>query len=289
MKTTFSPVIAGTMTWGKWGKDLDTNSMVRLMHACLENGIDTFDHADIYGGHTTEESFGNAFGQSKIERQDIKLISKCGIRYPSDKRPLPIKYYEYSPEYIIWSVDESLKNLQTDYLDLLLLHRPSPLMKGDEIAETITHLKRDGKILDFGLSNFTPTQTDLIQQHTLISYNQIQFSLTHHEAMTDGSLDDMQLRNIRPMAWNPLGSVFREDIPQTQRIHKLLAKLETKYGVSGDVILIAWILKHPSQILPVCGTTNPSRIKELMKAPTLELELEDWFALWVESRGSKVP
>src|SRR6478672_1497399 len=205
MKTTFSPIIAGTMTWGIWGKNLDTNNMVKLINACLENGIDTFDHADIYGGHTTEESFGKAFTQSGVERENVKLISKCGIKYPSDKRPMPIKHYDYSPEYIIWSVDESLKNLQTDYLDLLLLHRPSPLMKGDEIADAVTILKRDGKILDFGLSNFTPTQTDLIQQLTLVSYNQIQFSLTHHLAMTDGSLDDMQLRNIRPMAWNPLG------------------------------------------------------------------------------------
>jgi predicted oxidoreductase len=289
MKTTFSPVIAGTMTWGTWGKDLDTNGMVKLINACLENGIDTFDHADIYGGHTTEESFGNAFVKSGISRPDIKLISKCGICYPSNRRPLPIKHYDYSPEYIIWSVDQSLKNLQVDYLDLLLVHRPSPLMKGDEIADAVTQLKRDGKILDFGLSNFTPSQTDLIQQHTLVSYNQIQFSLTHHTAMTDGSLDDMQLRNIRPMAWNPLGSVFREDIPQTQRIKTLLTKLETKYGVASDVILIAWILKHPSQILPVCGTTNPDRMKDLMKATTLNLELEDWFALWVESRGEKVP
>jgi len=289
MKTTFSPIIAGTMTWGTWGKNLDKKQMATLIHSCLENGIDTFDHADIYGGHTTEESFGHGLVESGVARADMKLISKCGIKYPSENRPMTIKHYDYTPEYIIWSVDTSLKNLQTDYLDLLLLHRPSPLMNGEEIAEVVTQLKRDGKILDFGLSNFTPTQTDLIQKHTLVSYNQIQFSLTHHVAMTDGCLDDMQLRNIRPMAWNPLGSIFREDIPQTQRIKTLLEKLESKYGVSGDVILIAWILKHPSQILPVCGTTNPDRIKEIMKATTLEMELEDWFALWVESRGERVP
>jgi len=277
------------MTWGTWGKNLNSSEMIKLMNACLENGIDTFDHADIYGGHTTEESFGKAFEQSGIARQDIKLISKCGIKYPSEKRPIPIKHYDYSTDYIIWSVNESLKNLKTDYLDLLLLHRPSPLMRAEEIAEAVTILKRDGKILDFGLSNFTPSQTDLIQQHTLVLYNQIQFSLTHHGAMTDGSLDDMQLRNIRPMAWNPLGCIFKDDIPQTQRIKALLAKLETKYGVGADVILIAWILKHPSQILPVCGTTNLHRIRDLVKATTLELELEDWFSLWVESRGGKVP
>lgn len=289
MKTTFSPIIAGTMTWGSWGKNLSENEMANLMNVCLETGIDTFDHADIYGGHTTEESFGNAFSKSGIARESIKLITKCGIMYPSQQRSLPLKYYGYSPEYIIWSVDNSLKKLQSDYLDLLLLHRPSPLMKGDEIAEAVTTLKRDGKILDFGLSNFTPTQTDLIQQHTLVSYNQIQFSLTQNTAMTDGSLDDMQLRNIRPMAWNPLGTVYREETEQTQRIKNLLADLEKKYGVTGDIILLAWILKHPAKILPVCGTADAGRIKKIMAATTLDLEDTDWFALWVESRGEKVP
>ena len=289
MKTTFSSIIAGVMTWGAWGRNLDGPEMIKLMESCLENGIDTFDHADIYGGYTTEAAFGNAFAQSGINRSLVKLISKCGIQYPSEQRPLPIKHYQYSKDYIIWSVNESLKNLRTDYLDLLLLHRPSPLMKSQEIADAVTELKRDGKILDFGLSNFTPIQTELIQQHTLVSYNQIQFSLTHHSAMTDGTLDDMQLRNVRPMAWNPLGTVYREDIDQTQRILALLKQLEAKYGVPGEVILFAWILKHPAKILPVCGTTRPERIKQMMKATTLELETEDWFALWVESRGSKVP
>jgi len=277
------------MTWGSWGKNLNEKEMASLMHDCLENGIDTFDHADIYGGYTTEETFGNGFVQSGIAREDIKLISKCGICYPSEERPLPIKHYNYSTAYIIWSVENSLKKLQTDYLDLLLLHRPSPLMCGDQIEEAVLQLRKEGKILDFGLSNFTPLQTELVERKTLVSYNQIQFSLTHHDAMTDGVLDDMQLRNIRPMAWNPLGTVYREDNEQSLRIKNLLSKLEVKYGVSGDLILLAWILKHPAKILPVCGTASPERIKNLMKATTLELELEDWFSLWVESRGSKVP
>jgi predicted oxidoreductase len=289
LKTTFSPLIAGTMTWGSWGKNLNKKEMANLINICLENGIDTFDHADIYGGHTTECDFGKAFMESGVDRENIQLITKCGIQNPSDARKLTIKHYDYSPKHIKWSVDNSLKMLQTDYLDLLLLHRPSPLICSDEIAETVQTLRKEGKILDFGLSNFTPSQTELIQQKTLVSYNQIQFSLTHHDAMTDGSLDDMQLRNIRPMAWNPLGIVFREDIEQTSRIKKLLAELETKYDVSADVILLAWILKHPAKILPVCGTTSPERIAGLMKATTLNLELDDWFSLWVESRGSKVP
>ena len=284
-----SKIIAGTMTWGQWGKSLDASEMAKLINICLENDIDTFDHADIYGGHTTEADFGNGFRQSGVKRETVKFISKCGIQNPSDIRQLSIKHYDYSLEHIIWSVENSLRLLKTDYLDLLLLHRPSPLMEADIIAEAFMQLRREGKVIDFGLSNFTPIQTELIQQQTLISYNQIQFSLTHHDAMTDGMLDDMQLRHVRPMAWNPLGSVFREDSEQVTRIKKLLAQLEKKYNVPGDVILIAWILKHPAKILPVVGTTSPDRIKGLTEATTLKLDLEDWFSLWVESRGEKVP
>ncbi|RZJ35158.1 MAG: aldo/keto reductase [Flavobacterium sp.] len=284
-----SRLIAGTMNWGSWGASLSATDMAGLMAICVENGIDTFDHADIYGGHTTESEFGNAFSQSGIERTQIKIITKCGIQYPSENRVLPIKHYDYSKRHIIWSVENSLQNLQTEYVDVLLLHRPSPLMQPDEIAEAIEKLRSEGKILEFGVSNFTPSQTQLIASLVPVSYNQIQFSATNCEAMTDGSLDFMQLNNIAPMAWNPLGNVFREETPQTQRLRYLLANLQQKYAVGADVILIAWILRHPAGIHAVCGTTKPERIALLRKATELQLEDTDWFALWVESRGSKVP
>ena len=288
MKTTLSPIIAGTMNWGVWDKNLSTSEMSHLMHLCIENKITTFDHADIYGGYTTEAQFGKAFVESKISREKMQLISKCGIQH-TEGRKNTIKHYDYSKKYIIWSVENSLKNLQTDYLDILLLHRPSPLMVADEIAEAITKLKSEGKIIDFGVSNFTSSQTDLIRQKTEINYNQIQFSATHHQAMLDGSLDYMQLHNIRPMSWNPLGTVFREDIEQTRRLKILLGKLIEKYHVGSDTLLLAWILKHPSKVIPVAGTVNIARIQSLMKATELELEQEDWFAIWTESMGNKVP
>jgi predicted oxidoreductase len=181
------------------------------------------------------------------------------------------------------------RNLQTDYLDLLLLHRPSPLMQADEIAEAVETLKHDGKILDFGVSNFTPSQTDLIQTKTKINYNQIRFSVTHFGAMLDGSLDHMQTHNITPMSWSPLGSVFKNDDEQAKRVKQLATKFAIKYDVPLEVLLLAWILKHPSNILPVCGTTDLSRIANLMKATTIELDLQDWFALWTESAGVPVP
>lgn len=289
MKTAFSHIIAGTMNWGIWDKNLSTTEMANLIHVCLENKITTFDHADIYGGYTTEAEFGKAFTQSKIDRQKIQLISKCGIQHVTENRENKVKHYDYSKEYIVWSVENSLKNLETDYLDALLLHRPSPLMQPDEIAEAVEKLKSEGKILDFGLSNFTPSQTELIRSKTEVGYNQIQFSATNFEAMLDGSLDYMQLHGITPMAWNPLGIIFREDTSQTRRLKKLLAVLVDKYHVGSDMILLAWIMQHPAGILPVAGTVNVARIQYMTKAKELILDKEDWFAIWTESMGNPVP
>ena len=290
MSVQLSPIIAGVMNWGVWDKNLNTNEFTHLINLFIENGITTFDHADIYGGYTTEASFGKALSESKIDRKKIQLITKCGIQYVSENRPNnSIKHYEYSKDYIIWSAENSLNNLQTDYLDVFLLHRPSPLMQADEIAEAVSKLKADGKILSFGVSNFTSSQTELLRQKTEISFNQVQFSATHHEAMLDGSLDYMQIHNIKPMAWNPLGIVFRENTDQTFRLRQLLAKLVEKYRIGSDIILLAWIMQHPAGISPVAGTVNSGRIQQLMKAKSLVLDKQDWFAIWTESMGNRVP
>ena len=290
MSIQLSPIIAGVMNWGLWDKNLNTREMNHLIHLFYENGITSFDHADIYGGYTTETAFGKAWANSKIAREKVQFISKCGIQYIAESRPENrIKHYDYSKEYIISSVENSLKNLQTDYLDIFLLHRPSPLMRANEIAEAVEKLKADGKILSFGVSNFTASQTALIQSKTEVSFNQIQFSATHHDAMLDGSLDYMELHNIQPMAWNPLGVAFRENTDQTFRLRQLLAKLVEKYGVGADIILLAWVKQHPANILPVAGTINVSRIQQLMKAQTLVLDTQDWFAIWAEPMGHRVP
>lgn len=288
MKTQLSPIVAGTMNWGIWDKKLSTSEMIHLINICIENKISTFDHADIYGSYTTDAEFGKAFAESKIAREKIQLISKCGIQLEGSRKNT-IKHYDYSKEYIIWSAENSLKNLQTDYLDVFLMHRPSPLMIADEIAEAVEKLKKDGKIIDFGLSNFTSSQTELIRQKTEINYNQVQFSATHHEAMLDGSFDYMQVHGIRPMSWNPLGTVFREDTEQTRRLKKVLAELVEKYGVGSDTILLAWILQHPAKVIPVAGTVNIARIQQLTKAVELKMDKQDWFAIWAESMGNEVP
>lgn len=277
------------MTWGSWGKQLSKKEMASLMNFCVENHITTFDHADIYGAYTTEADFGKAFTDSGLKREDLQLISKCGIQYLSDNRNNTVKHYNYSKDYIIWSVEESLQHLKTDYLDLLLLHRPSPLMVAEEIAEAITILKKDGKIRDFGVSNFTPSQMDMIGLRMDIDVNQIEFSLTEHSAMHNGTLDFMSTNGIKPMAWSPLGSVFRDDNEQTRRIHKQLGELMDKYKATEDQLLLAWIMKHPAKIHPVIGTTTKERLKQAVEAAKIELDLEDWFLILVAAQGFKVP
>jgi len=277
------------MTWGSWGKQLSKKEMISLMSFCIENAITTFDHADIYGGYSTEIAFGNAFSESGIDRSEIQLISKCGIQYVAESRDNKVKHYNYDKDYIIWSAEESLKKLKTDYLDLLLLHRPSPLMHPEIISEAISVLKQQGKIKQFGVSNFTPSQIELISKEVEISVNQIEFSLTHSNAMHDGTLDQLMIKNSIPMAWSPLGVVFKKDTEQTRRINKRLEVLMDKYSATKDQLLLAWVLKHPSLIHPVIGTTNKTRIINANKAIKINLDIEDWFLMLVASQGYKVP
>lgn len=285
----FSRIIAGTMSWGSWGKHLNTTQMAALIVHCTSAGITTFDHADIYGGYTTEAAFGEALKKSKIARDNIQLISKCGIQYIAPSRDNKIKHYEYRKEYIIWSVENSLKNLQTDYLDVLLLHRPSPLMHPDEIAQAVTELKKAGKILQFGVSNFSPEQTSLIASKTEVAINQIECSITHYKPMLDGALDYMMLHKITPMAWSPLGKLFREKTDQTTRIHQVMLDLMVKYEATADQLALAWLLQHPAKIHPVIGSTDFNRIKNALHSQNITLSTEDWFSLLVASQGHKVP
>lgn len=283
-----SKIIIGCMSWGKWGKQFSTKEQVDMIQFCVENGNSTFDHADIYGEYSTEAEFGKAFAESGIAREEINLVSKCGIQLVGESRNNKVKHYNYSKEYIIWSVEQSLKNLQTDYLDTFLLHRPSPLMQPNEIAEAISTLKESGKIKNFGVSNFTPSQVALIADHIAVDVNQIEFSLTQNAAMTNGTLDQMLQKNIQPMSWSPLGSVFREETHQTKRIKEVLKTLSKKYNCTEDVLLLAWLLKHPAKVSPVIGTTNKERILNANKALEINLELEDWFILLEASNGQEV-
>ncbi|MEP0212758.1 MAG: aldo/keto reductase [Cellulophaga sp.] len=291
MKTTqnYSRIIAGTMTWGNWGKNLSESEIIKLMQHSLDTGITTFDHADIYGGYTNEAMFGSAFVNSSITRDSIQLISKCGIQHVCNARENTIGHYQYNKEYIIESVHQSLKNLKTDYLDFLLLHRPSPLMHPLEISEAIYQLKKEGKIIDFGVSNFTPSQIQMIETAVPVVGNQVEFSLTQHSAMYDGTLDDCITNKRMAMAWSSLGSYFKEKNDKTSRIKEALGLLTKKYNATEDQLLLAWVLKHPAKVYPVIGTATPERVIAAVNALDIKLELEDWFVLLKASQGHPVP
>ena len=285
---TYSKIIAGTMTWGKWGKRLSTDEMIGLMNHCFDIGITTFDHADIYGDYTNEEDFGTAFMKSGLKRENIQLISKCGIQFKEEARDNKVKHYNYEERYIIWSVEQSLKKLKTEYFDMFLLHRPSPLMDQHEISKAVEKLKRDGKIRQFGVSNFTPSQIALLETAVRVEGNQVECSLTHNEVMEDGTLDDCIIKERMAMAWSPLGTYFRKSSDQSKRIQKVMDLLTDKYKATEDQLLLSWIMKHPANIFPVVGTATPERLSLAMKAVDISLELEDWFLLLEASNGEEV-
>ncbi|MGB0863672.1 MAG: aldo/keto reductase, partial [Saprospiraceae bacterium] len=174
----FSRIVAGVWKWGQWGWKLNDQQHLSLIQSCLEQEVTTFDHADIYGDYTSEADFGRALQLQPSLREKMQIVTKCGIKLKSNNRPNhKIKSYDLSKEHIITSVENSLRNLHTDRIDLLLLHRPSPLMDADDVAEAIIQLKKQGKILHFGVSNFTPSQFKLIQSRLEIATNQIELHL----------------------------------------------------------------------------------------------------------------
>lgn len=282
-------IILGTMTWGSWGKQKSIQQMADSIETAVNKGFTTFDHADIYGGYTTEESFGAAFEKTGIPRSKVEWITKCGIQYPCEARELAVKHYDYSPEHIAFSVESSLNHLRTDYLDLLLLHRPSPLLDAQAVGETLQQLLKSGKVLKVGVSNFTPQQIRLLQTYIPVEWNQIQCSLTHLNPLFDDSLDFHQQAGIGTMAWSPLGTYFKQTDEQHMRLAPLVNDLSKRYGCTPDQLLIAWLCKHPAKIYPVIGSTQPDRWELAHAATSIELSLTDWFLLLEASQGHKVP
>lgn len=284
----FSEIIAGTMRWGIWGANHSEKDIQKLIEVCLDENITTFDHADIYGGHTTEELFGNAWKEMNIDRQKVQFISKCGIVMNSERKPSPLKYYNYDSNYIQSCVEESLSNLKTDYLDVLLLHRPSPLMDPEKIANTFQILKDQGKVKHFGVSNFSVSQFELINQYFPLVTNQIEVSVNQISAFNDGTLDQLMMKGLRPTAWSVLGNYFSEQSQQNIRLKTIIQNLCKKYNAAENQILLAFLLKHPSRIIPVIGTSKTETIRELKKSLLIDLEAIDWFRIMEANRGVEV-
>ena len=277
------------MTWGCWGSALNNNEMANRIEGALELGLNRFDHADIYGDYTTEFEFGAALKQSNVAREDIELITKCGIQMTRG-RANRVKHYQYDSKYIIESAERSLKNLGTDYLDLFLLHRPSPLLDTEQVGFAVATLLDQGKIKSFGLSNFLPHQVDIIMRFAPVEANQVQCSITHTDAMYDGTLDQAKQLNVEPMAWSPLGSLFKNvQDPSVARIREAAVDLLDKYDTDLAGLALAFLAKHPSKISPVVGTTKLDRLADAKKGFETELELEDWFILLEAAKGARVP
>jgi len=285
------------IVYGVWrlGDDSDTSvANVRAkIDACLAQGITSFDHADIYGDYSCEEIFGRALAADPALRKQMQLISKCDILLTSDKFPnRRVKHYDTSAAYINEQVAQSLRNLHTDYLDLLLLHRPDPFMDHHETGKALDALIDSGKCAAVGVSNFKTWDWELLQsamRHKLVT-NQIEISLLERDCFVDGTLAHLQQQDIRPMAWSPLagGRLFSEDAAAL-RLRPIMQGIAEAQNCALDHVAIAWLLAHPAGILPIVGTNNLDRVAQLSKAMDVEIDRETWFELWTAAAGEEVP
>ena len=282
-----SRIVAGMWRMTEW--KMSANERLTFIQQCLALGVSSFDHADIYGDYGVEELFGAALAQQAGLRHQIELVSKCGIKLISSKRPThSVKSYDTSRAHIQASVEQSLRNLQTDYLDLLLIHRPDPLLDLDEVAEVFTHLRQSGKVRHFGVSNFSIAQFDALHQRVALSTNQIELSPLHLQPIQDGSLDYLQAARIAPMAWSALGGgrLFQAD--SNPALQQVLAELAQQYQLSPAGIVYAWLMQLPSKPLPLTGSGRIAAIAEAVQACHVRLSREQWFAVMQAASGHEV-
>lgn len=277
-----SRIVAGAWRWN----DISASAVERLISTALDVGVTSFDHADIYGDYSNESRLGQFLARNKGLRSQIQLITKCGIKLLSEKWPgTRIKHYDTSKEHILDSVDRSLKNLGTDYIDLLLIHRPDPLMDPEEVSEAFGLLKQNGKVLHFGVSNFSGAQFEMLQQHLpfpLVT-NQVELSLSKPQALLDGTVDVLLKLGVCPMAWSPMGG------GKLMAPGSLLWKHKDKYGATETQMALAWLLRHPAGLFPIIGTTQPERVTESAQALALHLDRQDWFEMLKVALGQDVP
>ncbi|MDB4426463.1 aldo/keto reductase [bacterium] len=287
-----SNIIAGLWRQPEW--DLEGAALAAWTRQVLELGVDTVDLADIYGGYTVEEAFGAALRADPGLRRELKLITKCNIKLVSERRPAHRRHgYDSSCAHIIDSAERSLKALGTDHLELLLLHRQDPLMDPDEVAAAFSALEASGKVLAFGVSNFTPSCLDALQsrlERPLVT-NQVEASVLHLDPFVDGTLDQALARRFRPMAWSPLGGgrLFSGDGEQEARVRAAVAKVADELGERVDTVAYAFLLRHPTRMRPITGTGRLDRIAAAVRACEVSLSRDQWFELWTASTGAPLP
>ena len=280
------------IVYGMWrlGDDADTSPahVAAKIEACLDQGITTLDQADIYGGYTAEAILGECFRANPGLRDKVEIVTKCDIVAPMGRyADRSVKYYDTSRAHIEASIDMSLRDMGIEHIDLLLIHRPDPFMDHHETGAALDDAVKSGKVRAVGVSNFRPWDWSLLQSAmtTPLATNQIELSLTAHEAFTNGDIAHLQQHGIRPMAWSPLGggSIFGR-----AEVHEVMNAVAAENGTDTAAVAVAWLLAHPAGILPVMGTNTLDRIARFSDALRVNMTRETWFRLYTAALGREV-
>ncbi len=289
MSMQFSRIAAGAWGMADWG--MTPQARLSWIEACLDIGVSTFDHADIYGAYTAEALFGEALALKPALRDRMQIVSKCGIKLVTPNRAQHrIKSYDTSPEHLIASVDASLKALNTNYLDVLLIHRPDALLDAQELAHCFEYLRAAGKVHHFGVSNFTPSQFELLHKRIPLVTNQIECSPLHLEPFVDGSLDQAQSLGLPPMIWSPLagGQLFHGTDDASVRVRAVLERLAHEWHSSVTAVACAWLMRHPSRPIPVLGSQRVQAYEEAVSGANLKIDRETWYEIWTAGASRNV-
>jgi len=284
-----SRIVAGMWRMGEW--DMAVDRRVAFIEECLTLGVTSFDHADIYGNYGVEELFGAALRAQPSLRDRIELVSKCGIKLLSAKHPgHTIQHYDTGASHIIASAEASLRKLGTDRLDLLLIHRPDPLMDFDEIAAAFTRLQQDGKVRHVGVSNFTRHQFESLNRRIPLSTNQVEFSPLHTAPMFDQTFDGLQDLGVAPMIWSPLGGgrLFDAAHERGAALRQTIQDVANRLDKPFCSVVFAWIMRLPCRPIPLTGSGRIAAIREAVLGASIELEREDWFRILRAARGHEV-
>jgi predicted oxidoreductase len=284
------PTVAGVWRLAEWGFDLAAR--VRWIESVLALGIDTFDHADLYGDYRVEGLFGEALAAAPGLRDRLRLVTKCGIRLLSSRRPEhTIKSYDSSAAHIEASVESSLRALRTDRIDLLLLHRPDLLAEPDEIAAAFERLRLAGKVLHFGASNHAAATFARLHARIPLATHQFELSPLRMQALADGTLEQAAALGLPPMIWSPLagGRLWTGGDDQSRRVRATLEALAHERGVSANEVAYAWVRRHPSRPVPITGSRRLEALREAVASHSLVLGREDWYRVWQASMGHEVP
>ena len=284
-----SPVVAGMWRLAEW--NFDTSALVRWIEHAIGLGINSFDHADVYGGYAVEAAFGQALAAAPGLRERLRIVTKCGIKLMSPARPAHAsKSYDSSRAHVVASVENSLSALRTDRIDLLLIHRPDLLADPDELAATFRSLREQGKVLHFGVSNHSARQFAMLHKRCPLVTNQIELSPLQMAALGDGTLAQAADLGLRPMIWSPLagGRLLSAQDEQAQRVRGVLEELGRDRGVSVATMAYAWICRHPSRPIPITGSSRIEALRDAVAAGQVNVGAEDWYRVWQASMGREV-